>query len=68
MTCTRIGYTTNEDRTPFTSVYIAKQMLIGRLEKPFCFVFIITGQTIVGPSDYILLAVFFIHEPFEVFS
>jgi hypothetical protein len=29
---------------------------------------VITGQTIVGPSDYILLVAFFIHEPFEVFS
>ena len=31
---------------------------------------IITGQTIVGPSDYILRLVFFIfiRKPFEVFS
>ena len=29
----------------------------------------ITGETIVSPSDYILLVVFFfIQEPFEVFS
>ena len=29
---------------------------------------VITGQTIVGPSDYVLRLVFFIQEPFEVFS
>jgi len=29
---------------------------------------VITGETIVSPSDYILLVVFFIQEPFEVFS
>jgi len=32
---------------------------------------VITGQTIVGPSDYMLRLVFisiFIQEPFEVFS
>ena len=30
-------------------------------------VIIIADPTIVGPSDYILLVVFFIYEPFEVF-
>ena len=29
---------------------------------------VITGQTIVGPSDYISRLVFFIQEPLEVFS
>ena len=29
---------------------------------------VITGQTIVGPSDHVLRLVFFIQEPFKVFS
>ena len=29
---------------------------------------VITGQTIVGPSDYVLRLDFFIQEPFEVLS